>query len=138
MNEASTDTEYSLSDGTTLDLLITDVSCLTNPSAIRSKGSKDSKYMDRQSSSSSSVMELVAKKSDASSSQLSEAAAPLIAGDMRLNFMSDEMSKDIKHQEKIEVRNGMVDLSNILIGAPTTRMSFTTVIRLLASKQKET
>ena len=98
VQKASTETEYS--DGVTLDLSIAEVSCLTNPSAIRSNESKDSKGMDRQSSSSSSVTELDAKKSDASSSQLSEAAAPLIAGDMRLNPMSDELSREVKQAGK--------------------------------------
>jgi hypothetical protein len=89
----STDTE--LSDGVTLDLSFADVSCLTYPTAIKSKESKE---IDRLSSTSySSVDELVAKKSEASSSQPSEALAPLLAGAMRLHPMSDEMSRDVKH-----------------------------------------
>lgn len=85
---ASTDSEYS--EAVTLDASIAEVSLLTNPSAIRSKESKDSKD-DRQSDTSSSVAE---KKSEASSSQPSEAAAPLISNSMHLR--SDEFSSDAK------------------------------------------
>jgi hypothetical protein len=83
---ASTDSEYS--EAVTLDASIAEVSLLTNPSPIRSK---DSKEGDRQSDTSSSAVE---KKSEASSSQLSEAAAPLISGSMHIR--SDELSNDVK------------------------------------------
>jgi hypothetical protein len=68
----SSDSEYS--DAVTLDASIADVSLLTNPSAIRTMGSD----MERRSDTSSSVFELLAHKSEASSSQPSEALAPLI------------------------------------------------------------
>ena len=86
-------TESEFSDGVTLDLSIADVSNITNPTAIRSKASKEA---DQQSSTSSSTEDIMAKKSEASSSQPSEAAAPLIAASMRL--LSDDMSGLIRHQ----------------------------------------
>ncbi|KAL3919844.1 MAG: hypothetical protein SGILL_003548 [Bacillariaceae sp.] len=73
---ASSESEYS--DAVTLDASIADVSLLTNPSAIRTMGSD----MDRKSDTSSSVLELLAHKSEASSSQPSEALAPLIPDPM--------------------------------------------------------
>lgn len=88
---ASTDSEYS--DAVTLDASIAEVSILTNPSAIRSKASREVDEGDRQSDTSSSAVS-IAKKSEASSSQLSEAAAPLLAASM--HPMSDEMSRDPK------------------------------------------
>jgi hypothetical protein len=87
---ASSESDYS--EAVTLDASIADVSLLTNPSAIRSKCSKESREADRLSDASSSLFELVAKKSEASSSQPSESAAPLIPGP--LHRMSDDYSQD--------------------------------------------
>lgn len=90
INGASSESDYS--EAVTLDASIAEVSLLTNPSPIRSKCSKDSREVDRNSDASSSVFELLAKKSEASSSQPSEAAAPLISGP--LHRMSDEYSHE--------------------------------------------
>jgi hypothetical protein len=87
----SIDTEYS--DAVTLDVSIAEVSNITDPTCIQSKASRD---IHSQTSSSSSEIELAANKSEAPSSHPSEACAPLTAAEMRLNPMSDEMSRDSK------------------------------------------
>jgi hypothetical protein len=86
---ASTDSEYS--DAVTLDASIAEVSLLTNPSPIRSKESKESKEGDVPSDASTYSQD---KKSEASSSQLSEAAAPLMSDSTPLR--SDELSSNVK------------------------------------------
>lgn len=103
------DSEYT--DGVTLDMSIADVSILTLPTAIASKADGDSISAGEVSPANSSPtlrepseagslpvtepsdpIEGFAKRSEASSSQPSEAAAPLIARSMRMRPMSDEMS----------------------------------------------
>lgn len=86
------------SDGVTLDVSIAEVSNLTNPTALVSRtgdnrsitteGCESSDPSSRQSD----LIENEAKRSEASSSQPSEAAVPLIAKAMRSLPMSDEMS----------------------------------------------
>jgi hypothetical protein len=111
--------ESEFSDGVTLDLSIADVSNITDPTAIRSKASKE---VDRQPSTSSSTEDILTKKSEASSSQTSEAAAPLIDASTRL--LSDDMSGLIGHQnkqrmeKKLDARN---DKSSFGIGQEDTR-----------------
>jgi hypothetical protein len=97
--------EYS--SGVTLDLSIADVSCLTNPTAFVSKVGDffENETLRKQNASvthsnpflskshlCSDTIKASAKRSEASSSQPSEAAAPLIARAMRLRPMSDELS----------------------------------------------
>jgi hypothetical protein len=87
---ASSDSDYS--EAVTLDPSITEVSILTNPTAIRTKESKDSREADRLSDTSSSVFELVAKSEDSPSQQY-KAAAPLIP--CPLQPMFDDSSQNI-------------------------------------------
>ena len=74
-------------DGVTLDLSIAEVSCLTNPTCMLSKGDVS---VDGTSSRVSKDMEVAEVEglgpSEASSSQTSEAAAPLLALTMRTKF----------------------------------------------------
>ena len=72
-------------DGVTLDLSIADVSCLTNPTCLRSK---EGASLDGASSRFSKDMEVAdgPGPSEASSSQTSEAAAPLLSLTMRAKF----------------------------------------------------
>ena len=84
---ASGETEFS--DGVTLDVSIADVSGLTNPTCLLSKAGDS---VSIQSPKSADLIESMAKRSEASSSQTSEAAVPLIAKAMRMIPMSDEVS----------------------------------------------
>lgn len=91
--ECRSDSDYS--DGVTLDVSIADVSCLTNPTAFRSKEGNSFQSASHSSSKSSFVadlMEAEAKQSEASSSQTSEAAAPLLAAALGLRRSSDDAS----------------------------------------------
>jgi hypothetical protein len=91
--ECKSDSDYS--DGVTLDVSIADVSCLTNPTALRSKEGNSFQSASHSSSKSSIVadlMETEAKQSEASSSQTSEAAAPLLAAALGLRRSSDDAS----------------------------------------------
>lgn len=96
----SEDSEFS--DGVTLDLSIADVSNLTNPTALRCTVSDDgeqiqsveSEHSSGERSKAKSICEAEAKRSEASSSQTSEAATPLIAKAMRTFPFSDEVSTD--------------------------------------------
>jgi len=87
----------SVSDGVTLDVSVADVSCLTTPTALLSGGNDLRARQDTQSVNSDKGMDLLdseARRSEASSSQTSEAAAPLIAKIMKLKPMSDDVSSD--------------------------------------------
>ena len=108
------DTDSEFSDGVTLDLSIADVSCLTNPTAVVSRADRsvgtveesvDTSKQDQgkilneilcstAKKVSSDPMEIEARRSEASSSQPSEAAVPLIARAMRMIPMSDDTSTD--------------------------------------------
>ena len=97
----SSESTSEFSDGVTLDLSIADVSCLTTPTALLSKaGDKSVATAEEEQSAtlsakaSSDMVESEAKRSEASSSQTSEAAAPLIAKAMRMAPMSDDLSTD--------------------------------------------
>ncbi|KAG7345537.1 hypothetical protein IV203_033068 [Nitzschia inconspicua] len=93
---ASSESDYS--EAVTLDASIAEVSLLTNPSPIRSKCSRDSRDAERNSDASSSVFELFAKKSETSSIQPSESAAPLIPGP--LHRMSDQYVHDASNKSE--------------------------------------
>ena len=107
VDSASESSEFS--DGVTLDLSIADVSNLTNPTALisklgghnyeedqtRSEMSSDERPLDhRNSTRNKRDNGGDAKQSEASSSQTSEAAAPLLARAMRSFPLSDEISTD--------------------------------------------
>jgi len=100
--DSDTNTESGFSDGVTLDVSIAEVSNLTSPTALVSRPvspgchhrSGESEDGDRSMSKSVDLIEAEAKRSEASSSQTSEAAAPLIARAMRKIPMSDEISTD--------------------------------------------
>jgi hypothetical protein len=109
VDSASESSEFS--DGVTLDMSIADVSNLTNPTALISKlesgtidedqnrsGMSDderpSNNRDLQFIRKKRDVDLEAKQSEASSSQTSEAAAPLLARAMRTFPLSDEISTD--------------------------------------------
>jgi len=84
--------ESDYSDGVTLDVSVADVSGLTTP---RSKGGNSCQSASRSSSKLSVVadtMEAEAKQSEASSSQSSEDAAPLLAHALGLGRTSDNAS----------------------------------------------
>ncbi|KAI2501063.1 hypothetical protein MHU86_13417 [Fragilaria crotonensis] len=91
--ENRTDSE-GYDDGVTLDLSIADVSCLTNPTCLRSK---EDASLDGGSSRLSKDREVADGRgpSEASSSQTSEAAAPLLALTMRAKFTNS--SDDFGH-----------------------------------------
>lgn len=91
--ENRTDSE-GYDDGVTLDLSIADVSCLTNPTCLRSK---EDASLDGASSRFSKDREVTDGRgpSEASSSQTSEAAAPLLAMTMRAKFTNS--SDDFGH-----------------------------------------
>lgn len=104
IDSTSDDSEFS--DGVTLDLSIAEVSNLTNPTALISK-SEGVYFEEDQTQSfvsedceqtsdnrSKSKLDIEAKRSEASSSQTSEAAAPLIAKALRTFPLSDEVSAD--------------------------------------------
>jgi len=98
--ESSESGSDEFSDGVTLDLSIAEVSNLTNPTALISRTGERSVATDAGESSDRSarsvdMIESEAKRSEASSSQTSEAAAPLIAKAMRMRPMSDEMSVSV-------------------------------------------
>ena len=105
----SSESESEFSDGVTLDVSIADVSCLTYPTALCSRnGDKiETGEGDESVPSSKSVdlTEMDAKRSEASSSQTSEAAAPLIARAMRLLPKSDEMSASSFFAKRAEIAN---------------------------------
>ena len=105
----STSESSEFSDGVTLDLSIADVSNLTNPTALVSKIGGHHHEEDRARSEMSNDDRPLAsrslarnkrddsgdaKQSEASSSQTSEAAAPLLARAMRTFPLSDEISTD--------------------------------------------
>jgi hypothetical protein len=106
IDSTSEDSEFS--DGVTLDLSIAEVSNLTNPTALisrtggvsfdaeqtRSAASEDGEQTsdERSKSKSSDLLDVEAKRSEASSSQTSEAAAPLIAKALRTFPLSDDFS----------------------------------------------
>jgi hypothetical protein len=106
MNSCSEASEFS--DGVTLDLSIADVSNLTNPTAIVSKlggkGQDDNRSESsegageaarkRKEKRNHDLIDYEAKQSEASSSQTSEAAAPLLARALRAFPLSDEVSTD--------------------------------------------
>ncbi|GKZ00482.1 hypothetical protein MPSEU_001000700 [Mayamaea pseudoterrestris] len=79
------------SDGVTLDLSIADVSILTTPTALISKAEENQGYVDDSSKTSSSAY-VSDRGGDESSSQLSEAAIPLLARDNRDHVLLDEYS----------------------------------------------
>jgi hypothetical protein len=92
-DEDDSDSEFS--DGVTLDLSIAEVSNLTTPTALMSRTGTDRSVCGESSDPSSKsidVIEVEAKRSEASSSQPSEAAAPLLARALGLNPKSDELS----------------------------------------------
>jgi hypothetical protein len=84
------------SDGVTLDLSIAEVSNLTTPTALVSRADRSDEGVGAESSDQGSksvdLVEAEAKRSEASSSQTSEAAAPLLARALGLNPRSDELS----------------------------------------------
>lgn len=82
VHENRTDSE-GYDDGVTLDLSIADVSCLTNPTFLQSK---EDASLDGASSRVSKDIVDGRGPSEASSSQTSEAAAPLLALSMRTKF----------------------------------------------------
>jgi hypothetical protein len=73
-------------DGVTLDLSIADVSQLTNPTCLRSKEGGSSEGTSSRASNADGVEQEGRGPSEASSSQTSEAAAPLIALAMRARY----------------------------------------------------
>jgi len=105
VSEAGSESEFS--DGVTLDMSIAEVSGLTLPTALVSKAGDTSVSTVEEEQSVSTVeeeqnsgptskdvdpIEVEAKRSEASSSQPSEAAAPLIAKALRMVPMSDDLS----------------------------------------------
>jgi hypothetical protein len=112
-DQASVGSGSEFSDGVTLDISIAEVSNLTNPTALISKTDDKSvatveeededdelevvekeEQPSEASSKDADPIEMEAKRSEASSTQTSEAAAPLIAKAMRLRPMSDDLSAD--------------------------------------------
>jgi hypothetical protein len=116
----STDTDNS--DGVTLDVSIADVSNITDPTAIRSKGSEGQHSSTVSSDEEADLLEAEAKKSEASSSQLSEAAAPLIAGDMRMLPLSDELSR--KSGKMSDIQSFVANRKTGEVGWDDVRSSF--------------
>mmetsp|Transcript_14874 Transcript_14874/g.23236 ORF Transcript_14874/g.23236 Transcript_14874/m.23236 type:complete len:568 (+) Transcript_14874:1-1704(+) len=78
-------------DGVTLELSIAEVSALTNPTCLQSKEGLTSSNSSQVSSEHTSRDERLARRSEASSSQMSEAAAPLIAR-MQFSRSSDHIA----------------------------------------------
>lgn len=106
--------ESEFSDGVTLDLSIADVSQLTCPTAIQSKTDDDSTLGDVSTGVKTLETHLVdcdAKRSEASSSQQTEAAVPLMGG--ALKRLSDDLSlesstPETQFGEKAAVPSGAI------------------------------
>jgi hypothetical protein len=96
---ASASEEGEFSDGVTLDLSIAEVSQLTDPTVIQSKTCDESTLGDMSLGEKTveiDLMDCEAKRSEASSSQQTEAAAPLIA--RALERLSDDLSLESRNQ----------------------------------------
>jgi len=91
-----TASEGEFSDGVTLDLSIADVSQLTNPTYLEGKVDDESTADDTSTSAKTVEIDLEAKRSEASSSQQTEAATPLICSTTKK--LSDDMSLESRNQ----------------------------------------
>jgi hypothetical protein len=135
-SEHSDGDESEYSDGVTLDMSIAEVSNLTIPTALisktgeRSHASDDGRRTtgpvsvddDRSGARSIDLIEAEAKKSEASSSQTSEAAAPLIAKALR--YLSDDKSTDtgsLFFRSRAQIASNTSDWDNGL--RPTRKLS---------------
>lgn len=106
--DSSESSDYS--DGVTLDASIMEVSVLTNPTELVSKGSRrmhsyddsDASPISRKQSSIIDQAEVSAKQSEASSSQPSVSAVPLLSKLMKNFPQSDEFSAFASRQSKLE------------------------------------
>ena len=136
-------TESGFSDGVTLDVSIAEVSNLTNPTALVGRAATFSPDGQQHSDDGDRSTEVEAKRSEASSSQPSEAAAPLIAKAMRKIPMSDEISTDsyFRSQRSIakrkEDKSSGWDARNILDLNIVTPRSASTASDTISDEKKE-
>ena len=89
---ADSDNESTETDGVTLEVSVAEISNLTNPTALISVRTADHREDDHSFSSKSKVAGSESRPSEASSSQPSEAALPLLSRVLRSKLLSDEVS----------------------------------------------
>ena len=117
------DSGSDFSDGVTLDLSLAEVSNLTTPTALLSRTDRSIATEDGDSSDPSSKsleqVDAEAKRSEASSSQTSEAAAPLLAKALGLRPKSDELSASSFFAKRALIANHWSKTSTLSGGAAT-------------------